>query len=143
MYSVTGARQAWLTMSTATLLINGKVLFVEANDSDFPDDVEIYDPTAGKFTHIGYTSQVHWFSTATRLSDGKVLVAGGQLAGGDGNPGTELYMPATGTFVFAANMVIGRHSHSATLLRDGTVLITGGYSIWPQPSSSAEIYKPQ
>ncbi len=141
-FSVTGPWQGWGAASTATLLMNGTVLFVEADDSGFPDGAEIYDPATGTFTFIGNTSEVHEFSAAARLPDGTVLIAGGQLAGGGGNPATEVYVPATGTFAFAGNMTTGRHSHTATLLPDGTVLIAGGYSIWPHPTSSAEIYKP-
>jgi hypothetical protein len=124
--------------------LDGKVLLVQSNDSALPDDAEVYDPAVGTFSHIGYTSQVHEFSAAARLPDGTVLIAGGQLAGGSGNPGTELYVPATGTFTFAGNMTTGRHEHTATLLPDGTVLIVGGYSAWNwphvTPTAAAEIY---
>jgi hypothetical protein len=142
MFSATGPRRAWDTISTATSLINGTVLFVEGNDSALPDDAEVYDPTSGVFTHIGFTSDVHEFSAAARLPDGTVLIAGGQVAGGNGNPSAELYVPATSMFNSAGNMITGRHEHTATLLPDGTVLLAGGYSIWPAPTSSAEIYKP-
>jgi hypothetical protein len=118
--------------------MNDTVLFVEGNDSALPDDAEVYDPASGTFTHIGYTSAIHEFSTATRLPDGTVLIAGGQLAGGGGSPAAELYVPATGKFVPAGNMTAGRFSHTATLLPDGTVLIVGGYTIWPNPTASAE-----
>jgi hypothetical protein len=40
-------------------------------------------------------------------------------------------------------MITGRHSHTATPLPDDTVLITGGFSVWPNPTSSAEVYKPR
>ena len=70
--------------------MNGTVLFVEGNDSALPDDAEVYNPASGIFTHIGFTSDVHEFSAAARLLDGTVLIAGGQLAGGNGNTSAEL-----------------------------------------------------
>jgi len=145
-FNLTGPRRTVLTGGPipATLLMNGKVLFVISNDSAFPDDVEVYDPVAGTFDYIGHTEEAHEFSAAARLPDGTVLIVGGQLPGGSGSPGTELYSAATGTFAFAGNMTTGRHQHTATLLPDGTILIVGGYSIWnsPQvtPTASAEIY---
>jgi hypothetical protein len=131
--------QGW--PNTATLLTNGTVLLVEGNDSGFPDNAFIYDPALGTLTFIGGTHSVHEFSTATRLPDGTVLIAGGQLPGGNGSTAVELYTPATGAFAQIANLTVGRHLHTATLLADGTVLIAGGYSVWPYPTSSAEIYK--
>lgn len=75
----------------------------------------------------------HAQNTATRLSSGKVLVAGGfflirgacfvDLAS------TELYDPATGEFAPAAQtatMNATRFGHTAILLSDGNVLIIGG-----------------
>jgi hypothetical protein len=44
-FSLTGPRRAWATVSTATLLMNGTVLFVAGNDSALPDDAEVYDPS--------------------------------------------------------------------------------------------------
>ena len=141
-FSRTGPMKGWVNVNTATLLMDGKVLFVEGNDSAFPDDVEVYDPTAGTFTHTGNTSGIHEFSAAVRLRDGTVLISGGQLPGGDGNSASELYLPASGTFAFGGGMTAGRHEHTATLLNDGRVLIVGGFSLWPTPTASAEIYKP-
>ncbi len=63
--------------------------------------------------------------TATRLADGRVLIAGGENSGGTLNQ-TEIYDPASGTFSAAANMDAARANHSATLLADGRVLIAGG-----------------
>ncbi|HKY28414.1 MAG TPA: Ig-like domain repeat protein, partial [Pyrinomonadaceae bacterium] len=63
--------------------------------------------------------------TATRLSDGRVLIAGGENSSGALNQ-SEIYDPASATFSPAANMGAARVDHSATLLADGRVLIGGG-----------------
>ena len=61
--------------------------------------------------------------TATLLSDGRVLIAGGT----DDNS-AELYDPATGTFSPTGSMITGpMGGHTATLLQDGRVLVAGGY----------------
>lgn len=135
--------ESWGDVNTATLLTNGRVLFVGNYENDgSPADAELYDPAAGTFTSVGYAIEPHEFAAAARLADGAVLIAGGQLPGGDGSADAELYMPATGTFQFAGEMTVGRHEHTATLLPDGTVLITGGYTVWPAPTSRAEVYTP-
>jgi MBG domain (YGX type)/Kelch motif/Galactose oxidase, central domain len=63
--------------------------------------------------------------TATRLSDGRVLIAGGENSSGLLNQ-TELYDSSSSTFSAAASMGAARADHSATLLADGRVLIAGG-----------------
>jgi hypothetical protein len=87
--------------------------------------------------------------TATLLSDGRVLVAGGagprpQTFPYPGLASTELYNPATGNWTVTGSLNDGRLLHTATLLRDGRVLVAGG---WPDhtdqgPLSGAELYNP-
>jgi hypothetical protein len=125
---------------TATLLTDGRVLFL--GSGDFSGDAEVYDPAAGTFASAG-SAVSQELAPASRLTDGTVLIAGGQVPGGNGSAAAELYVPASGTFEFAGEMTAGRHSHTATPLPDDTVLITGGFSGWPDPTSSAEVYKPQ
>jgi hypothetical protein len=74
--------------------------------------------------------------TATLLSDGKVLVTGGQ-GGGDS---AELYDPSTGAWSVTGNLNIPRFLHTATLLEDGKVLVAGGL---PETAlNTAELYDP-
>jgi putative Ca2+/H+ antiporter (TMEM165/GDT1 family) len=127
---------------TATLLADGRVLFLGSNDWPFPGDAEVYDPATGTFASIGGAVSQE-LAPASRLTDGTVLIAGGQLVGGNGSADAQLYVPVNGAFEFAGEMTAGRHEHTATPLPDDTVLITGGYSVWPHPTSSAEVYKPR
>ena len=60
--------------------------------------------------------------TATRLLNGKILVAGGIGA----LTGAELYDPATGTWSATGSLTYGRSNHTATLLNNGKVLVAGG-----------------
>jgi hypothetical protein len=63
--------------------------------------------------------------TATRLPDGRWLLAGGESAGA----AASLWDPQTRTAVpTAGGMQAPRAGHSATLLADGTVLLLGGES---------------
>jgi galactose oxidase-like protein len=128
---------------TATLLVDGKVLFLGSNDWPEPADVEVYDPAVGTFASIAGAPVSQEVVPASRLTDGTVLVAGGQVSGGNGSAGAELYVSAGGTFEVAGQMTVSRHSHTATPLPDDTVLVTGGFSAWPEPTSSAELYKPR
>ncbi|MBN1204611.1 MAG: PKD domain-containing protein [Myxococcaceae bacterium] len=73
--------------------------------------------------------------TATVLSSGKVLVAGG----GDG---AELYDPALRLWQPVSYLIAYRSSHAAVLLPSGKVLVTGGQSSGSQGLASAELYDP-
>ena len=129
-------------INTATLLMNGKVLVAGGNEYPDPADAALYDPAAGTFTSLGHAIGPHEYSAATLIPDGTVLITGGQLPGGNADPGAELYTPRTGAFALTGSMSAGRHSHTATLLPDGTVLVAGGTSVWPLATASAEIYRP-
>jgi len=143
-------------LGTATLLLDGRVLFVGGWDLEKGTDwdpwngsfrnistsAELYDPKTGKFAPTGSTAQARYSHTATRLLDGRVLIAGGSLGANDNPDATatataEIYDPATGKFTATGSMTTPRESHSATLLNDGRVLMLGSWS-----NGSAEIYDP-
>jgi len=109
-------------------LANGKVLIAS----------ELFDPATDTFSFTSYRNGIGSYdTTATLLTNGKVLVAGGSGDFGF-SANADLYDPSTGRFFAAGNMIRARAGHTATLLRDGMVLITGGYV----SASSAELYDP-
>lgn len=78
--------------------------------------------------------------SATLLSDGRVLIAGGS---GGSTPSAELYDPSTGTFTATGDMLNARGGHSAILLANAKVLIVGGYGTGSYPNlAAAELYDP-
>ncbi|MBK6847351.1 MAG: hypothetical protein IPG96_07325 [Proteobacteria bacterium] len=64
--------------------------------------------------------------TATLLSDGTILVAGGVGTGSDALASAERYDPRTDTWQAAGTMTTGHVFHEAVRLLDGRVLIVGG-----------------
>src|SRR5262249_33981129 len=81
--------------------------------------------------------------TATLLSNGQVLVVGGE------DPRTfeplasaELYDPTTGTWTPTDSLSAAGYSHTATLLPNGMVLVVGGWNHGLGYLSSAELYDP-
>jgi Galactose oxidase, central domain len=132
---------------TATLLPDGRVLVAggSSRDTGFRSDLvapaELYDPRSGTWSATASMQGVRRDHTATLLSDGTVLVAGGSDDNGS-LASAELYDPASGTWsTTTAKMHEARAGHTATLLPDGTVLVVGGYGRdgW---ATSAELYDP-
>ena len=85
--------------------------------------------------------------TATLMTDGKVLVAGGQPAYYDTGDfplsRAELYDASTGTFTATSSMHVPRLGHTATLLPDRTVLMAGGRpNDFCETTFWAELYDP-
>ena len=83
--------------------------------------------------------------SATLLSDGQVLIAGGFRTEGTNEiaiASAELYDPATDAFQEIGPMTEPRSGHTATLLPSGEVLVVGGWG--PQQRiATAELYNPQ
>jgi hypothetical protein len=134
-FAPTGRMTTPRTGSTATLLLDGKVLLA----GGFLNTAELYDPATGTFAPTGSMRKTRPTQSATRLPDGSVLITGGIEA--------EIYDPSTGIFTLTGRMTTDRYLHTATLLNNGKVLITGGSLLTPSNGfspdlASAEIYDP-
>lgn len=151
--SATGSMTTPRTDHTATLLGDGQVL-IAGGDGDQSVGIvalasaELYDPRIGTFSPTGSMATARMFHSATRLADGRVIIAGGaDEVGGSLNPlvSAEVFDPRSGAFNATGRMTTARVGPTATLLSDGRVLITGGYQIHNSvgtPVSSAELYDP-
>jgi hypothetical protein len=79
--------------------------------------------------------------SATLLTNGDVLIAGGEKRDNESLASAEIFHASTLTFQPTGAMHRARISHTATLLQDGRVLIAGGYG--DSVASGAELYDPK
>jgi hypothetical protein len=79
--------------------------------------------------------------STVRLTDGKVLVVGGSVAGNNnGTKNCEIYNPANNTVSTTGSMSYSRYFHTSTLLPNGKILTVGGYGGYYH--NSCELYDP-
>ena len=134
---------------TATLLNDGRVLVVGGESSPGiggPPTVtnagaETYDPQTGLFTQAGPMFANRSGHTATLLTDGRVLIAGGYSDGGSSAAAlnsAELYDPSTGNFTSTSPMTEPRAGHVAAPLPGGGALLAGNNF----SDGSAEVFNP-
>jgi hypothetical protein len=153
-FSQTGSMANARGGHTATLLPDGHVLIAgggpaswTGGDPTFLAAAELYDPKTGTFATTGPMSTPRESHTATLLSDGRVLIVGGEDSVDHAVATAELYDPSSGTFSPTGSMTVPRAWQTATLLPDGRVLIVGGDAgTWSYDGpfySSAEIYNPK
>jgi len=120
------------------LLAGGRVLVVGGRsgpggslDSTAISNVDLYDPGANSWSAAASLSIARSDLAATLLSDGRVLVTGGDSApvGASSSApqaSAEIFDPRTGTWTRTGSMSAQRESHTTTLLDDGRVLVVGG-----------------
>jgi hypothetical protein len=146
-WRVTGPLLGARLAHQATRLADGRVLITGGEVSLYGgfhvirtvlDTVEIWDPATESSSPAGTMREARSGHTATLLSDGRVLLAGGAIGG------AEVFDPATGVSTATGSMTSPRLAgHTATLLADGTVLVAGGKFIDNSTTlSEAEVYDP-
>ena len=96
------------------------------------------NPTDGPWSDTASLNEGRFGPTATRLPDGRVLVAGG----GEGIDTAETYDAASRSWSHTGRMTVPRTGHTATLLPNGTVLVAGGMEGDNGAQNSAEVYDP-
>jgi Galactose oxidase, central domain len=116
----------WRYLLVSLLCLTPSTAFAQASG--------VFAPTGS----MGTARQEH---TATRLTSGKILIAGGDSSSGF-LATAEIYDPATGTFAPTGSMNVQRGRHTATLLPSGKVLIAGGGNQSTVSLASAELYDP-
>jgi hypothetical protein len=98
-------------------------------------------PSGGSWTLTGSLNSGRFEYTATLLSNGVVLVAGGFDSNNHVLASAELYDPASGSWTATGGLNTARADHTATLLANGMVLVAGGVDS-SGDSASAELYDP-
>ncbi|MEJ7894530.1 MAG: kelch repeat-containing protein [Solirubrobacteraceae bacterium] len=136
---------------TENLLTGGQVLVagglgVGPTGFDFVTfaSSELYDPATRMWTPTGPMTTARESHTATRLTNGRILAAGGISnfpLGGESS--AELYDPANRVWQPTGAMGETRANHTATLLSNGRVLVVGGENDFAGMSlATAELYDP-
>lgn len=128
-----------VALDAALLFVHGGARSLTASRT-----AEWIDLAAGTATPAAPSpSRLH--HTATRLLDGRIVVAGGLTTegyAGGVSPSLELWDPVTRQWRHAMRpLQQARHGHTATLLHDGSVLFIGGYTA-DGMAASAERFDP-
>lgn len=119
----------------ATLMHDGSVLIVGGSAGAAAS--EVFHPTNNEWATAVPMVVGRERHTATLLSDGAVLAAGGRVLGSNLSS-AELYTPASNSWMSVTKMSGERYDHTATLLQDGTILVVGGAAGAGPALSSAE-----
>ncbi len=133
--NMTGPRMVHL----ATLLADGRVLitggWTNGTAESATSSAEVYDTHKEAFLLTGAMGAARYDHTATLLTDGSVLVVGGNTGAG-ATAAIDLYQPTSGIFTTTNSLAVPRAGHTATPLSDGRVVIAGGTG----GDTSIEIY---
>jgi hypothetical protein len=96
---------------------------------------------AGQFTAGPSMAGARHHHTATLLTNGDVLMAGGADSTGSSLPTSEVYLPLARQWIGTSAMLMSRAFHIGVTLNDGRVLVSGGCN--PQTCIPfAEIFNP-
>jgi RHS repeat-associated protein len=137
---------------TATLVAGGKVLVTggKSGTATFYSSTVIFDPgatgTTGSWASAGTMTAQRQLHTATLLStsilsNGQVLVAGGNSAGGAPLNTAELWNGTT-TWTATSTLTGAVQAQTATLLGSGAVLLAGGRNTSTTLATAAQAYDP-
>jgi hypothetical protein len=140
--STTRIRHCAIRLVDGKVLVLGGVPSVQNIHSQLPDPqyAEIYDPADGAFASAGNFTISRARYSATLLTNGLVLVAGGAEANVAVTWAELLELPA-GALTDTGGLTTERAGHTATRLNDGRVLVTGGTDESGNALASAELYK--
>jgi hypothetical protein len=139
---------------TSTALPSGEAILIGGqSDEESLGSTEIFDPSLNEFRLGPSLRKSRRLHTATLLSNGNILVAGGYT----GNARSTAYLYPYGPYqlleceeidplglkkTVVSSMKTPRELHTATRLADGRVLVTGG--VWGEDTlNTCEIYDPQ
>jgi hypothetical protein len=108
---------------------------ISCNFTEPTASVDVYDTISMQSNSAGNLTMARYNHSALRMSDGRVLIVGGD--GPDKQPTTqvEIYDPSNRESRRAGSLVAPRCAPSLTQLRDGDVLVAGGS---PCPPSTVE-----
>lgn len=140
------ADSARMSQHAAVAAADGSVLLIGGSRGEFAlsEKVDRFDPATGRVTRIGQMTQGRAGATATRLPDGRVLVAGGEATFDSRQ--AELVDERSGAVTAAGALSVARNEHAAVLLRNGAVLVLGGTAAGEGNtlgiSRSAELWEP-
>ena len=125
------------------LIAGGDDPFCETNC--FYSSAELYHPSTNTWSSGGSLSVARSGASATTLSNGDVLVAGGYDNEREAIYNkVDIYHTSTRTWSRARSMLETRLLQQALLLRDGRVFVFGGYTSNTSrtPSQTTELYNP-
>ena len=123
------------------MLPDGSVLFTGGDGANGPlQSAEVFgvNGTVSSAVAMNVARSRHF---AVVLSDGRVLVGGGNTTGGGATNSAEIYDPNANTWTQTAPMTSARANATAALLQDGHILIAGGDNAGA-PNNTLETYDP-
>ena len=143
------------TQHAALLLNDGRVLLVggagvvqakiDEQQIDQPlIETDTFDPSTGSWSFVGEISTLRDHVAATLMSNGSVLIAGGNDGKGTDTSvlsSAEVFDPATGQWSSTGDMSQPRQGHILVSLDNGTALVAGG-DAGDDAFQSVEIYDP-
>jgi hypothetical protein len=136
----------WTVLADGRVLIAGGVSTANGGrDQSVLDTALVIDPRGAAITvtPTGRMPEGRWMHGAALLSDGRVLLVGGDLAPAApfvATASTVFYRPATNDFTTGPPMARARIAPKVVPLADGRVLVAGHYGLAPNaPATGAEL----